>query len=196
MAETSQSATGPYVAMADAELALNAWIAAFREALVVKVAGSGSEGGGGDGGGGDGGGEGGGGAGGGGVGQGGEGWGGGGEGGGGVGEGGGGVGRGGICGPSAGTCGGGGDGGGGKGGGGEGGGEGGREPVSKKRPSSLEPSYETAKIVWPLANPRCSSPARPAGRARRSLFLESRVVNRPSMVSTSQVRPQSVDVYT
>ena len=56
MAETSQSATGPYVAMADAELALNAWIAAFREALVVKVAGSGGEGGGGDGGVGEGGG--------------------------------------------------------------------------------------------------------------------------------------------
>ena len=39
MAETSQSATGPYVAMADAGSALNAWTAAFREAVLVKVPG-------------------------------------------------------------------------------------------------------------------------------------------------------------
>ena len=35
--ETSQSATGPYVAMADAELALNAWTAVSRAFLFVKV---------------------------------------------------------------------------------------------------------------------------------------------------------------
>ena len=35
--ETSQSATGPYVAMADAGLALTAWTAVFREAVLVKV---------------------------------------------------------------------------------------------------------------------------------------------------------------
>ena len=34
--ETSQSATGPYVAMADAGLALTAWTAVFRE-VFVKV---------------------------------------------------------------------------------------------------------------------------------------------------------------
>jgi hypothetical protein len=39
MAETSQSAMGPYVAMAAVELALNAWNAICREALVVNVAG-------------------------------------------------------------------------------------------------------------------------------------------------------------
>ena len=37
MAETHQSAMGPYVAMAAAGSALNAWTALFREALVVKV---------------------------------------------------------------------------------------------------------------------------------------------------------------
>ena len=37
MAETSQSATGPYVAMADAGLALTAWTAVSRENLLVKV---------------------------------------------------------------------------------------------------------------------------------------------------------------
>ena len=37
--ETSQSATGPYVAMADAGLALTAWTAVFREAVLVKVPG-------------------------------------------------------------------------------------------------------------------------------------------------------------
>eukprot|EP00964_Phaeocystis_antarctica_P038780 scaffold22176_cov50-Phaeocystis_antarctica.AAC.5 len=51
--ETSQSATGPYVAMADAGLALTAWTAAFRDALLVKVTGGEMvEGGEGDGGGG------------------------------------------------------------------------------------------------------------------------------------------------
>ena len=35
--ETSQSATGPYIAMADAGLALTAWIAVFRASLFVKV---------------------------------------------------------------------------------------------------------------------------------------------------------------
>ena len=35
--ETSQSATGPYVAMADAGLALTAWTAVFRASLFVKV---------------------------------------------------------------------------------------------------------------------------------------------------------------
>ena len=39
MAETSQSAMGPYVAVAAVRLALNAWTAVCREALVVKVAG-------------------------------------------------------------------------------------------------------------------------------------------------------------
>jgi len=39
MAETSQSAMGPYVAVAAVGLALNAWTAVCREALVVKVAG-------------------------------------------------------------------------------------------------------------------------------------------------------------
>ena len=38
MAETSQSAMGPYVAMAAVGLALYAWTAVCREALVVKVA--------------------------------------------------------------------------------------------------------------------------------------------------------------
>ena len=53
-AETSQSATGPYVAMADAGSALNAWTAAFREAVLVKVPGGDGGGDGGDGGGGGG----------------------------------------------------------------------------------------------------------------------------------------------
>ena len=35
--ETSQSATGPYVAMADAGLALTASTAVLREALLLKV---------------------------------------------------------------------------------------------------------------------------------------------------------------
>ena len=35
--ETSQSATGPYVAMADAGLALTAWTAVFRASFFVKV---------------------------------------------------------------------------------------------------------------------------------------------------------------
>eukprot|EP00964_Phaeocystis_antarctica_P083863 scaffold52794_cov50-Phaeocystis_antarctica.AAC.4 len=35
--ETSQSATGPYVAMADAGLSLTAWTAVFRASLFVKV---------------------------------------------------------------------------------------------------------------------------------------------------------------
>ena len=35
--ETSQPATGPYIAMADAGLALTAWTAVFREAVLVKV---------------------------------------------------------------------------------------------------------------------------------------------------------------
>ena len=60
MAETHHSAMGPYVAMAAVGLALNAWTAVIREALVVKIqaegggglgGGSGSEGGGGEGGG-------------------------------------------------------------------------------------------------------------------------------------------------
>ena len=54
MAETSQLAMGPYVAMAAVGSALYAWTAVFREALVVKVVGLG---GGGDGGGGGGGGQ-------------------------------------------------------------------------------------------------------------------------------------------
>ena len=37
MAETHQSAMGPYFAMAVVGLALNAWTAVCREALVVKV---------------------------------------------------------------------------------------------------------------------------------------------------------------
>ena len=37
MPETSQSATGPYVAMADAGSALTAWTAVLREAVLVKV---------------------------------------------------------------------------------------------------------------------------------------------------------------
>ena len=37
MAETHQSAMGPYVEMAALGLALNAWTAVSREALVVKV---------------------------------------------------------------------------------------------------------------------------------------------------------------
>eukprot|EP00964_Phaeocystis_antarctica_P133746 scaffold97976_cov62-Phaeocystis_antarctica.AAC.4 len=37
MAETHQSAMGPYVAMAAVRLALNAWTAVFREAMLVKV---------------------------------------------------------------------------------------------------------------------------------------------------------------
>ena len=45
MAETSQSATGPYVAMADAGLALTAWTAVCRAALVVKIAPGGDDGG-------------------------------------------------------------------------------------------------------------------------------------------------------
>ena len=48
MAETSQSAMGPYVAMAAVGLVLYAWTAVCREALVVKVPGGGD----GDGGGG------------------------------------------------------------------------------------------------------------------------------------------------
>ena len=39
MAETSQLAMGPYVAIAAVGLALYAWTAVFREALVVNVAG-------------------------------------------------------------------------------------------------------------------------------------------------------------
>jgi hypothetical protein len=39
MAETSQSAIAPYVAVAAVGLALNAWTAVCREALVVKAAG-------------------------------------------------------------------------------------------------------------------------------------------------------------
>ena len=52
MAETSQSAMGPYVAIAAVGLVLYALTAAFRAALVVKVVGLGGGGGGdGDGGG-------------------------------------------------------------------------------------------------------------------------------------------------
>eukprot|EP00964_Phaeocystis_antarctica_P152411 scaffold120287_cov55-Phaeocystis_antarctica.AAC.3 len=49
--ETSQSTTGPYVAMADAGLALTAWSAVFRDTLLVKVPGgdAGGDGGEGDG---------------------------------------------------------------------------------------------------------------------------------------------------
>ena len=88
MAETSQSAMGPYVAMAAVGLALYARTAVCREALVVKVPGGDGDGGGGlgDGGGGDGDG---------GEGEGGDGDGGGGDGGGGDGDGGGGDGGGG-----------------------------------------------------------------------------------------------------
>ena len=39
IAETSQSAMGPCVALAAVGLALNSWTAVTREALVVKVAG-------------------------------------------------------------------------------------------------------------------------------------------------------------
>ena len=39
MAETSQWAMGPYVAIAAVGLVLYAWTAVFREALVVKVPG-------------------------------------------------------------------------------------------------------------------------------------------------------------
>ena len=39
MAETSQSAMRPYVAVVTVGLALNSWTAVCREALVVKVAG-------------------------------------------------------------------------------------------------------------------------------------------------------------
>ena len=56
MAETHQSAMGPFSAMEAVELALYAWTAVCREALVVKVVqagglgeGGGSEGGGGGG---------------------------------------------------------------------------------------------------------------------------------------------------
>ena len=51
MAETSQSAMGPYVAMAEAAFVLNAVAAVFRESVVVKVPGGngGGESGGGDG---------------------------------------------------------------------------------------------------------------------------------------------------
>ena len=58
MAETSQSATGPYVAMAAVGLASYAWTAVCRSDLVAKVPGGVSGGDGGDGGrdGGDGGG--------------------------------------------------------------------------------------------------------------------------------------------
>ena len=58
MAETSQLAIGPYVAMAAVGSALYAWTAVCREALVVKVycCGGGGDGGGGLGGGGEGGG--------------------------------------------------------------------------------------------------------------------------------------------
>ena len=41
---------GPYVTMAEALLSLNAWAAAFREALVGKMNAQGGEGGGGSGG--------------------------------------------------------------------------------------------------------------------------------------------------
>ena len=58
--ETSQTAMGPYVAVAAAASSLNAWTAAFRAASLVKVPG-GEDGGDGEGGGGGGEGEGGGG---------------------------------------------------------------------------------------------------------------------------------------
>jgi hypothetical protein len=47
MAETSQSAMGPHVAVAAFGLALNSWSAVCREALVVKTQGGEGEGGGG-----------------------------------------------------------------------------------------------------------------------------------------------------
>ena len=50
MAETHQSAMGPYFAMAEAAFELNCVTAVFRESLVVKVGGD-DDGGGGDGGG-------------------------------------------------------------------------------------------------------------------------------------------------
>eukprot|EP00964_Phaeocystis_antarctica_P066381 scaffold40102_cov54-Phaeocystis_antarctica.AAC.6 len=50
MAETSQSAMGPYVAVAAVASLLNAWTAAFREAVLVKVPGGGDGGNGGGGG--------------------------------------------------------------------------------------------------------------------------------------------------
>ena len=50
MAETSQSAMGPYVAVALVELALNSWTAFCRAALVVKILGGGGVVGGGEGG--------------------------------------------------------------------------------------------------------------------------------------------------
>ena len=43
-AETSQSATGPYVAMAAVGLSLNSWTAFVREALLAKVPGNGGGG--------------------------------------------------------------------------------------------------------------------------------------------------------
>jgi len=55
MPETSQSAIGPYVAVAVVGFASNAWTAVCREALVVKVPGGGDGGSGGGSGGGDGG---------------------------------------------------------------------------------------------------------------------------------------------
>ena len=50
MAETSQPAMGPYVAMAAVGSSLYAWTAVSREALVVKVPGGDDGGDGGDGG--------------------------------------------------------------------------------------------------------------------------------------------------
>eukprot|EP00964_Phaeocystis_antarctica_P005845 scaffold3180_cov43-Phaeocystis_antarctica.AAC.2 len=50
MAETSQSAMGPYVAMAEAAFVLNAAAAVFRESVVVKVPGGNAGGEGGEGG--------------------------------------------------------------------------------------------------------------------------------------------------
>ena len=44
MAETSQTAMGPYFAIASVGLALYAWTAVFREVLVVKVPGDGGGG--------------------------------------------------------------------------------------------------------------------------------------------------------
>ena len=49
--ETSQSATGPYVAMAASAFSVKARTAAFRDALLVKVPGGDAGGDGGDGGG-------------------------------------------------------------------------------------------------------------------------------------------------
>ena len=48
--ETSQSAMGPYLAMAEAASLLKAWTAVSREAVLVKVPGGDVGGGGGDGG--------------------------------------------------------------------------------------------------------------------------------------------------